>query len=287
MIKLVLSDMDGTLVPFGRPGVSARTLGAIDGLRAAGVEFGPASGREPVDLSRSFSGRVECFQTGIMSNGKLVYADGELVHKTPLDRDQLEQLVATVTGMDDVAAVVFVPTDQTVGDTRMAATRAELYGIASTSEAVTRAVGSSVPVASSGRLPRGDIFTAAVFVASDDAACVAEARQALEEACPELEFPLPNPHVFDVLPRGWSKASALPILEDALGLRDEQIVFFGDSENDLALMNALPNALCVANGTAEAKAAARAVIGSDVDDGPAQVMEAIAASGGELPPLVA
>ena len=35
MIKLVLSDIDGTLLPFGTPRVSARTISAIEELRDA------------------------------------------------------------------------------------------------------------------------------------------------------------------------------------------------------------------------------------------------------------
>ena len=67
MIKLVLCDMDGTLVPFGAERVSDRTLAAIRSLVHAGVRFGPASGREPIDLKTFFSGDESLYETGIAS----------------------------------------------------------------------------------------------------------------------------------------------------------------------------------------------------------------------------
>ena len=46
MIKLLLSDMDGTLLPFGATTVSQRTHEAILAAQQAGIHFGPASGRD-------------------------------------------------------------------------------------------------------------------------------------------------------------------------------------------------------------------------------------------------
>ena len=54
MIRLVLADMDETLKPSSSDAVSSRTVAAVEGLRAAGIEFGPASGRPRFDLVRFF-----------------------------------------------------------------------------------------------------------------------------------------------------------------------------------------------------------------------------------------
>ena len=54
MIKLVLSDMDNTLVPFGARHASPRTMEAIHAVLDAGVRFGPDTGRDYVELMRFF-----------------------------------------------------------------------------------------------------------------------------------------------------------------------------------------------------------------------------------------
>ena len=45
MIKLVISDIDGTLVASGKP-ISKENLAAIEKLQRHNIEFGVATGRE-------------------------------------------------------------------------------------------------------------------------------------------------------------------------------------------------------------------------------------------------
>ena len=92
MIRLVLSDMDNTLVPFGSPHVSARTLGAVHALLDAGVLFGPATGRDCVEIERFFQGDEAGLMTGVFSNGKRVRANGRPVRTVLLDHDALVRI---------------------------------------------------------------------------------------------------------------------------------------------------------------------------------------------------
>lgn len=280
MIRLVLSDMDGTLVPFGRERVSARTLAAIDALRAVGIRFGPGTGRPPVDLSISFGGRTDCYATGILANGKLDYVDGRLVRRVVLDREQLERLLACTRGFACCVLLVYAIAG---GEGAGTIERDELPYLVDPSASALEAMG-GMRIARGGvlrELPDYPVTVAAVFFRGPEGEA-GRVRAALEEACPGLEFPLPNPEVFDVLPRGWNKADALPIMEEALGVRPDEVAYVGDSENDLGMFGALEHSFCVASGSATALAAARHVIPADVDEGPARLFEALAASGGEL-----
>ena len=54
MIKLVASDLDGTILRNGAQSVDASTIEVIDKLLSAGVLFAPASGRQIVSLKRLF-----------------------------------------------------------------------------------------------------------------------------------------------------------------------------------------------------------------------------------------
>ena len=56
MIKLVLSDMDNTIVPLGAGRVSDRVRDAVHACLDAGVRFAPATGRDPDGLERFFCG---------------------------------------------------------------------------------------------------------------------------------------------------------------------------------------------------------------------------------------
>lgn len=273
-IRLVLSDMDGTLLPFGAHEVSARTMAGIRALRDAGIAFGPSSGRERSDLIRYFHGDELSVATGIMGNGKLVYLDGELVYRRPLPRDQIEALAEAVFELPGVMLNLYRPLDEHGhGKTGFIS-----LGI---SEDEKRLFQAETGINLVPRLPDGDITTCAVIVAPQ-VADVDEAHAVVAAACPKLDFPFPAPHVFDVLERGWSKVSALPILLEHLGIDASQIAYLGDSQNDLTMMAAIPHSFCMGNGSAEAKAAARWVVDACEDDGAAKVMEMLAARGGEL-----
>jgi hydroxymethylpyrimidine pyrophosphatase-like HAD family hydrolase len=69
MIKLVLSDMDNTLIPFGKERVSQRTVDAIHACQEQGVDFGPTTGRDRAELASFFGGDRSCYNTAVAVNG--------------------------------------------------------------------------------------------------------------------------------------------------------------------------------------------------------------------------
>ncbi|MBQ9059468.1 MAG: HAD family phosphatase [Atopobiaceae bacterium] len=285
MIKLILSDMDGTLMPFGNEHVSQRTLEAITSLLDAGIFFGPSSGREPHDLLARFHGDERCVATGIYGNGKVIYIGGERVFQLTLDADELDRLVATLHDIDGCFFTFY--NSQTAGEQNATTDPAKLFSFVDMSErdrelaskdALVKLPRESLPA-----IPRGLAITTGAVFCSGDKAHIEEVRTILEAACPGFDFVLPGNNVFDVLPKGWTKVSALPVLERELGITREQIVYIGDSENDLTMLEEIPHSFCVANGTAAAQAAARWIIDADVDDAPAQLMEELAQSGGRMP----
>lgn len=278
VIRLVLSDMDGTLVPFGRDRVSRRSIEAIHELRRAGIQFGPASGREPVDLMRFFSGDASCFATGIMANGKMIDVDGRRVKTVHLENAALRRLEDYAREDPDCLLVVYVPKADGRGDdsTEIVAAGIGAGGI----EEFCERAGVPMPDVTVGKVPDARITSAGFMCVDVDR--LDAVRSQVEVLCPELDFARPAPTFLDVLPHGWTKASALPVLEEELGIGREEIAFFGDSENDVALLGAIPNSFAVSSGSAVAQAAARHRIGDAADDSVAAVFEAIARSGGEL-----
>ena len=64
MIRLVLTDLDNTLIPTGAPHASARALAGIHAMLDAGLWFGPVSGRVPAAMRWMFDGDAACYQTG-------------------------------------------------------------------------------------------------------------------------------------------------------------------------------------------------------------------------------
>lgn len=276
MIKLVLSDMDNTLVPFGQPCVSPRTIEAIHAVLDAGVLFGPDTGRDYVELMRFFQGDERGFMTGIFSNGKRVRADGRYVRTVLLDHDvlvRLDRLLRPERGM----FLVCYPEQTDLSN--------PAYGVGATREELAvferRTKFTGTPVA---EVPEED-FIAATIACPGGPDRMERCRAIVAEGVPEVRIVSPIPEWFDVLPQGVSKADGLEVLLETLGVGIDEVAVFGDAENDLEIMRKVPHSVAVANATDEVLSAARHHVGASADEGVADALLEIARAtqAGELP----
>ena len=266
MIRLVLSDMDGTLIPFGQRSASPRTVAAIRSLEEAGIRFGLATGRDVGELSM-FLGDPKLYGTGILSNGKKIMLDGELVCYSLIDNDALRRVGAYVSQFEGCFITAF-PFDKD-GTAPVYCVNAPESEVAR----VSQAFGLNCKMAS--EVPDVDIIGATISCSQDQEVLDLIKRESAL-VCPEFDFLQPAPHWCDILPRGLNKGSALSMLLNAAGITADEIVVFGDAENDLALFGAVENSVAVANATPAAWAAAHWHIGTSEDDAVAQALEDIA-----------
>lgn len=107
-----------------------------------------------------------------------------------------------------------------------------------------------------------------------------DVRQLLSVDFPAFDFVFPNPKapLVDILPKGWGKHKGVDVLRRALGLEREEVVAFGDAENDLAVLESVPNSVTVANADPRVAASSRWHIGASADDAVADALFDIAAA---------
>ena len=277
MIKLVLSDMDGTLLPKGGSNVSYRTVRAVRSLLDAGVRFAPATGRQVYELEERFFGVQECYQTAITANGKRVFVDGELRHEILMDREVLVRLERELADIPN-AFLIVEPANNPDGSRSWPCIGAREGDAAWFGQHV------GFPAEVVDALPDEEFVSAEIACAGSDA----QYEQVIERArkvVPECDFVTSQTHWCDVLPKGANKGSALLRLLDELGITADEAVFFGDMENDLALMELVPDSVAVANATPAAVEAARWHVGDVADEGATAAIEEIARAvrAGETP----
>ena len=103
MIRLVTCDIDGTLLHGEEWTIDAETLQEIERLRAKGILFCPASGRQYNSLRRLF-GPMQNEIAYICENGAVVFGPGNpgpVWGKVPLDRAQALQLSREIMAMPE------------------------------------------------------------------------------------------------------------------------------------------------------------------------------------------
>ncbi len=250
MIKLVLSDLDHTLLWSGDQHiVTPYALEAIHAAQDAGVHFAPATGRIYRDLDRMMAGDVRSYQTAVVSNGQLVYLDGELVDSTPLAADALDALKDTLASVPDAYLVVEYGGEKVAIDVDLDYVLAHKDNFWKVEKAFSA-------------IPEEPCFKANVRVVGTWERAL-EVRDQLAEKNPAVDLTCPMPGVghIDVTPAGMGKERGAEFLMRHLGLAPAEVVCFGDAENDLSLLRHFPNSVAVANAMPTVLAATRWHIG--------------------------
>lgn len=285
MIKLVLTDMDDTLIPAGAPRVSDRAIEAIHAVQDAGVHFGPVSGRQPDAMGWMFPGHPECYATGAFCNGQVMIVDGDVVDAKALDNAALMRLA---TFLEEETDDTFLK----VYDLGAGYRHSTSYCVTADAARVDAAMGSgSNAWLNEGAPNRFAIDDAAHYKANiwstRTTEELAQLRARMNEIAPELAYVFPSNHarLFDVLPARWNKGCAVASIARALGVAMDEIAVFGDSDNDLPMIEAVPNAVAMANANDRVSSAARWRIGAAADDAEADALLEIAraAATGAMP----
>lgn len=248
-IKAVFFDLDGTLFTSTR-GVANSTRKAIRELRQKGIFVGIATGRGPAfamplleDLDMDFA---------VTYNGQYIFTPKAVIFDNPLEPKTLKKLMTYATqnhseislgtahGVTGSGLLKF-------GETRLAGLLSGLLpsgtsGVARNSfkHIVRRILPQNSHLAEN---QDGAIYQAMMVVTQDE-------TPKLQAAFPELVVTRSNPYSVDLIPAGISKLSGIALLGQQFDFELNQVICFGDSENDkdmiagvgygVAMGNALP-----------------------------------------------
>lgn len=267
MIKLALTDLDDTLIPVGRPCASRHALEGAHAMLDLGLHFGPATGRTPWDLDWMFDRDEAAYATAAMVNGQVVRIDGEVVLEKPLQTDELQRMGELLKSIPGTALMIDDEGDR--------------FAVGITAEEIQRFRGDFERIARvRAHVPNKKILKANVHVVGnpkrrDDIKNILT----YEFPCFDFVFPNPKASLVDILPAGWGKDKGVDVLRRELGLAREEVVAFGDGENDLSVLKSVPNSVAVANADPKVAAVARWHIGASADDAVADALWDIAAAG--------
>ena len=269
----MLSDLDATLIWREDHVVTQFALDAIHALQAAGVHFVPCTGRIFRDLPRMFAGDEAACATAVTSNGQLVYLDGELVEKVPIDHDGLLAVMGRLHDVADSYLVVEYEGEKVAVDADLGFVLAHPDNFWSVGQALAS-------------VPERPCYKANIRVVGSFERCQEVATE-LARALPELDFvcPMPGtPHI-DITPHGFGKDHGGDFLMERLGLTPDEVCCFGDAENDLAVLRHYANSVAVANAVPVVRETARYHIGPADEESVARALLDIAeaTSAGRMP----
>lgn len=260
MIKLIASDMDGTLLTSDKrlPGEFPAVVRA---LREKGVTFCVASGRQYAALRRDM-GELSPALVFIAENGALVMEKDRQLFIDPLPACDLPEIVCAAQGLEGVYPVICRAGAAVVDMTASPAFIRDLhmyYENVQVAERLTDVCG-----------------------AFDDACKVAfyDEGDAKTHALPALMERLGGRHAVilsganwvDIMRPGVSKGRAMRMLQQLKGLTPDSCMAFGDYLNDLELLESVTESYAMDNALEEIKRVARYVAPGNDENGVMRVI---------------
>ncbi len=90
-IRLVCSDIDGTLLQYGKKELEGEIFDQIRALHQRGIWFCPASGRQYTSLRKLFAPVADCC-VFICENGGTIFKEEQCIAKNPMPRALAEEI---------------------------------------------------------------------------------------------------------------------------------------------------------------------------------------------------
>lgn len=259
MIRLVLADVDGTLVRSDKS-LSERSIEAAAALRAAGIRFAITSGRPPRGMEMlveplSLDSPISAFNGGLIVEPDLTVVENRAVPDALVPRT-IELLESF--GLD---VWLYRGADWLVRDPDGAHVDREAHTVQFEPTVVESFDGAGTGVAK-------------IVGVSDDHDAVAAAEQrAHAELGDDVSASRSQPYYLDVTHPQANKGAVATFLSTFYDIPHEQIATVGDMPNDVLMFSRSGLSIAMGNADREVQRAARRVTSSNDDDGFANAVE--------------
>ena len=272
-VKAVFFDIDGTLVN-DRKSVLKSTKEAIKIVKDQGVFVGVATGRGPFfvkdlmdDLDLDFA---------VTYNGQYIFNKERVLFASPIDKQSLRQVIAYA---KENRKEIAMGTRQDVIGSRIMS-----FGLSPLSQLVsrfvpkflTRTVSHSFNRMVSKALPQKEddlldlinqpIYQVLMLMTPE------ESNQAASEF-EYLKFTRSNPFAADIINQGNSKLEGIRRVGKEYGFDLNQVMAFGDSDNDLEMLAGVGMSVAMGNGSSSVKEVAKHITTSNQEDGIHKALE--------------
>lgn len=268
--KTILSDIDGTLLDSNHA-MADTTVNAIHNVMQSGFNFFPCTGRSRESMAAAVGPAfLRLFHPsgdpskipGVYQQGLQVYdTTGALIHERLLPAETI-QIVEQFCAEQETSLIAYCGS-QIFTVTQTVQTR----GIVEYKEPIPTLM-SSIPSLSSSTpsIPHlRDLFSLGhpvhkLIILSDDAELsrLRPALSTLMQGKASITKAVPN--MLEVLPLGASKGAGVSVLLESLGIDAEDVIAFGDGENDVEMLGMVGLGVAVKNAKEGLKRAAKVVL---------------------------
>ena len=243
--KIIFFDIDGTLLDQETGCISAKTRETLAKLHKKGILLCAATGRPTASLPDLADLPFDGFLT---SNGSLCYTKGQTIFKNPIDPKDVRTVLAN-------AAKLGRPVSVVVRD-RMAAN-----GIDQDLADYYQLAGLTLTVAEDfDAVCKEDVYQIMMGCRNDD-------HEPILRGTTSVKIAVSWERAVDVIPAAGGKGASIEKVLEFFHLDSSQALAFGDSYNDIEMLQAVGTGIAMGNATEKLKAVADEICPPVSEDG--------------------
>ena len=258
MIKLIVSDVDGTIVPDGSPDINPEYFEVIKKLREKGIQFAIASGRPWASVETAFYPVKEKIFY-IADNGAYIGCHGRSLYEFAIDQKLVKKAIDMGRSQGDLE-IVYAAADGDFIDSKNDA----LY------KWLTE--GYKFHVTRVEDITKLDVPCIKLSFYKKDNSEEAT-RGIYEEFKNDLKITCAGDMWMDCMALGVNKGNAVKMIQESLGILPEETMAFGDQLNDIEMLGQAYYSFAVANAREEVRKAARFQADSNGNNGVLKVLK--------------
>ncbi|MBU3157272.1 Cof-type HAD-IIB family hydrolase [Clostridium estertheticum] len=252
MIKLIATDMDGTLLN-DKGNIDEKIFDLIRDLKKKDIQFAAASGRFYSQLSINFK-KVNTDMIFIAHNGALVKYNnkGKTIYSSNIAKEEIEHVINL---------------NPKLGEEVFLAGENEAFVVNPSEVIFNELTAVDVPVVkleSFSKL-KSPIYKITYYMA--DGVNLSIVNLLKEKLHEKLEFVVSGDKWIDIMNKGISKGSAIKILQEKFEIDQKNTMVFGDYYNDLAMFKAAHYSYAMKNAPEDVKKHANFIAESNNDHG--------------------
>ena len=259
MIRLVLSDVDGTLVRSDKS-LSERSIAAVQKLYAAGIAFAVTSGRPPRGMSMLVEPLALESPIAAFNGGLIVEPDLGVVEERVVPDGLVARAVELIESFE-LAAWLYRGSDWLVVDPDGPHVAREAHTVQFEPTVVESFDGLESDIAK------------IVGVSDDHGAVAAAATAANDEFGDRVSASRSQPYYLDITHPLANKGAVARFLSARYAIPPDEIATIGDMPNDVLMFAHSGLSIAMGNADREVQRAARQVTTSNDDDGFANAVE--------------
>ena len=269
MIKLIATDLDGTLLQADSVTVSDENIAALRAASAQGIKIVIASGRTHGVFSKGVA-ELDLIDYAIMSNGAAImeYENGKALDRIPVTEMPYDVWVNAYDLISDAGAhpEMYAQGRSFMDESRRDGFASPVVAPALVAELKSHAGFVSDTKAELRGMPAEKICV--LSVPEENRESLMTALAADERICCTNAIP----GNLEVNAAGTNKGNALAMLCEKLGILPDEVMAFGDAANDIDMLRFAGCSVAMDNASDKVKEICRYVTGTNVEHGVAQAI---------------